>query len=268
MKKPKRSAQVLACCLLLIVGTVLIAWAQQPRPPQSGARPNSSNSRANERIPQFTQIHVRGAIDVEYRQTPNRRNISFSGSQDLVALVSTQVRQGCLHIGFKKEVRNMGKRRLKVIVSSPTLESVRVDGSGDFISKGTIRGNRLSVVASGSGDINCSNVLYNSITAALNGSGEIDLNGIRCNDVSMVVNGSGDIDTSGKVRIARLTVSGSGKIDAAKLIADNAEAAVAGSGKIQCFAVRSLKATTSGSGRIEYYGSPANKQLQGRVRKV
>lgn len=161
-----------------------------------------------------------------------------------------------------------GERRLKVIASSPSLNQVDIKGSADVYLKGTIKGNDLNLNIAGSGDIEAENLQYTNIFALVKGSGDIDLKNVKATTVVSEVNGSGDINMKGSAQKATLTVNGSGDISAEKLAATNVVATVAGSGDIVCYASGQLDARVSGSGDIEYKGSPSVVNKQGKKNSI
>ena len=97
---------------------------------------------------------------------------------------------------------------------------------------------------------------------------EIDFKNVKATTVMSEVNGSGDINIKGSAQKATLTVNGSGDISAEKLAATNVVATVAGSGDIVCYASRQLDARVSGSGDIEYKGSPSVVNKQGKKNSI
>ena len=176
---------------------------------------------------------------------------------------------GVLQENIKKGVKILsGERRLKVIASSPTLNQVDIKGSADVYLKGTIKGGDLNLNITGSGDIEAENLQYTNVYAWVKGSGDIDLKNVKATTVMSEVNGSGDINMKGSAQKAALTVNGSGDIDAEKLAATNVVATVAGSGDIVCYASRQLDAKVSGSGDIEYKGSPSVVNKQGKKNSI
>ena len=185
-------------------------------------------------VSNFSSIRVLGSPDVEYRQSSgSKTTISVYGSDNLVDLLEVSTVNGVLQVNIKKGVKILsGERRLKVIASSPSLNQVDIKGSADVYLKGTIKGNDLNVKAT---------------------------------IVMSEVNGSGDINMKGSAQKAALTVNGSGDIDAEKLAATNVVATVAGSGDIVCYAAGQLDAKVSGSGDIEYKGSPS---VVNKVRRI
>ena len=202
-------------------------------------------------VSNFSSISVLGSPDVEYRQSNgSKTTVSIYGSDNLVDLLEVSTVNGVLQVNIKKGVKILsGERRLKVIASSPSLNQVDIKGSADVYLKGTIKGNDLNLNIAGSGDIEAENLQYANIFALVKGSGDIDLKNVKATTVMSEVNGSGDIS-------------------AEKLAATNVVATVAGSGDIVCYASRQLDARVSGSGDIEYKGSPSVVNKQGKKNSI
>ena len=217
-------------------------------------------------VSNFSSIRVLGSPDVEYRQSNgSKTTVSIYGSDNLVDLLEVSTVNGVLQVNIKKGVKILsGERRLKVIASSPSLNQVNIKGSADVYLKGTIKGNDLNLNIAGSGDIEAENLQYVNIFALVN----IDLKNVKATTVMSEVNGSGDINMKGSAQKATLTVNGSGDISAEKLAATNVVATVAGSGDIVCYASRQLDARVSGSGDIEYKGSPSVVNKQGKKNSI
>ena len=202
-------------------------------------------------VSNFSSIRVLGSPDVEYRQSNgSKTTVSIYGSDNLVDLLEVSTVNGVLQVNIKKGVKILsGERRLKVIASSPSLNQVDIKGSADVYLKGTIKRNDLNLNIAGSGDIEAENLQYANIFALVKGSGDIDLKNVKATTVMSEVNGSGDIS-------------------AEKLAATNVVATVAGSGDIVCYASRQLDARVSGSGDIEYKGSPSVVNKQGKKNSI
>lgn len=202
-------------------------------------------------VSNFSSIRVLGSPDVEYRQSNgSKTTVSIYGSDNLVDLLEVSTVNGVLQVNIKKGVKILsGERRLKVIASSPSLNQVDIKGSADVYLKGAIKGNDLNLNIAGSGDIEAENLQYANIFALVKGSGDIDLKNVKATTVMSEVNGSGDIS-------------------AEKLAATNVVATVAGSGDIVCYASRQLDARVSGSGDIEYKGSPSVVNKQGKKNSI
>lgn len=221
-------------------------------------------------IKNFNTIKVMGSPDVEYRQSKEAYSkVSIYGSDNLVDLLEVSTVDGVLQVNFKKGIKILsGERRLKVIASSPSLNLVEIKGSADVYLKGTVKGDDLKLNVVGSGDIEAENLRYATISTVVKGSGDIELKSVKATIVEAIVNGSGDIDIKGSAQRATLTVNGSGDISADKLVTSKVVATVAGSGDLTCYASKQLDAKVSGSGDIEYKGSPSVVNKQGKKNSI
>ena len=217
-------------------------------------------------VSNFSSIRVLGSPDVEYRQSSDSKTtVSIYGSDNLVDLLEVSTVNGVLQVNIKKGVKILsGERRLKVIASSPSLDDVDIKGSADVYLKGTLKGADLNLNITGSGDIEAENLQYTNLSAFIKGSGDIDVKNVKATTVKTIVSGSGDVKMKGSTQTAMLTVNGSGDISADKLTATNVVATVSGSGDISCYASKQLDAKASGSGDIEYKGSPSIVNKQGK----
>jgi len=80
-------------------------------------------------------------------------------------------------------------------------------------------------------------------------------------DLSLVLSGSGRISMRGAAENFRLTLSGSGRLEAFDLIAAAAEITISGSGRSETTIMDQLNATITGSGRIAAQGSAQEARL-------
>lgn len=113
----------------------------------------------------------------------------------------------------------------------------------------------------GSGDIHGKNTLnVKKLTLNISGSGNINIDKIITDELNAEIGGSGDIKlTTGQANSATYIIDGSGKIVADKIEAADVEANVDGSGDIYCYAGKTLKAKINGSGNVKYKGEPKTK---------
>jgi hypothetical protein len=90
----------------------------------------------------------------------------------------------------------------------------------------------------------------------LSGSGNIVVNDIEAESLKVALPGSGTLTGSGTATRLDVTVSGSGVVQFTRLVANDVQALVSGSGSIFITATKSLDASVAGSGAILYTGSP------------
>jgi hypothetical protein len=93
---------------------------------------------------------------------------------------------------------------------------------------------------------------------ALSGSGIVSVQGVRAKTFAVTLPGSGLLRAGGSADRLVVTLSGSGLAQLGGLVARDARAVVAGSGRIDVTATRTLRASVPGTGAIFYGGNPAH----------
>ena len=155
----------------------------------------------------------------------------------------------------KQEVsRKLGKSVL--VLTTPTLTDVTVNGSSYFKVNGDLRADKFTAMINGSGDINlggvqCAKGDFNAVVngsgdvvvrrevkakrvdVAVNGSGDVNCDIITAYDVVGQVNGSGDVVINKLVSVnSAFNVNGSGDVKARNIVGDEVIAGVTGSGDV------------------------------------
>jgi hypothetical protein len=86
--------------------------------------------------------------------------------------------------------------------------------------------------------------------------------------VTANLNGSGQLRVAGAVRSLSARSNGSGHLDLADLVSDQADLSSTGSGGITANVRQSLVAQNGGSGGIRVYGNPAQRTVSGKLIQV
>ncbi|MCK9160176.1 MAG: head GIN domain-containing protein [Bacteroidaceae bacterium] len=229
-------------------------------------------------IPEFSSLQQAGSIDVVYRQEPGKPRVEIYGSDNIVPLVITEVKNNVLIVRFRPNtyIRNTGK--LEVRVFSPEMKNISLSGSGELrmpdgvksdsdlsvslTGSGDLKGKfvqcqKLSVQLTGSGDLSLQNVICSDFSACVNGSGDMSLYAVKGSKGLAVIHGSGDVKLSGEMDEMDYQCTGSGDIYAKKLKANNVSVASSGSGDIDCYASKAIKGSIHGSGSVNCDGNPA-----------
>lgn len=182
----------------------------------------------------FHSIYFTGSIDVE-ATAGQEQSITVQGDDNLLEYVTTEVRDGVLLVSLESGSYNF-RKPMVVRIQVPALDSVQLNGSGDFTVHGVTR-DQFDVTLRGSGDL---------VVKSL------DTQRLRVN-----LEGSGDIKISGKTQKLALTLQGSGDMNLVGLEADLVHTSLAGSGDIRVRAREALDVTIAGSGEVGYFGEPA-----------
>jgi hypothetical protein len=186
-------------------------------------------------VGEFTRLELSCSADVSLVQG-DQLAVSIEGEDNILPLIETKVSGHTLNIDAKQPANFRTTKPLTVHITAPVITSIRVTGSGDVeMSKWMV--DSLELIATGSGNIHLASLETPSLTARLSGSGDISIEG----------GGGGNQE---------ITTSGSGDYNAASMESREVNATTSGSGDITVWVTHSLSASISGSGDIRYYGSP------------
>lgn len=185
----------------------------------------------------YDAVASAGWFDVEL-VAGTEGELTLKGEENLLEYIKTEVKDGKLVIKTEKGVNlspSNWKSGILITVPIEDVGAVSLSGSGDVVSKTTIKTDNFKASVAGSGDISLS---------------------VEANTVKTSLSGSGDIVLSGNAKNFEVSVAGSGDIKAYDLEADYVDATVSGSADIKVTAKEELRARVSGSGDISYKGNP------------
>ena len=183
----------------------------------------------------FDKIDAIGSINIEL-VNDNSPSVRVEADDNILQYIITDVSSGTLEARFKSNIM-FTNTHVKVYVSATGIKKLTVTGSGDIVSKDTLKGaNEIGLEVTGSGDINAI---------------------VDAPSVNADITGSGNITLQGRTKNFDCTISGSGDFKCKNLLSENTTVTITGSGTAHVFASVGLKANVSGSGDVYYGGSPA-----------
>lgn len=215
----------------------------------------------------YTEIREVGAFDAISHSLPcklyfsqaDKQEVRVESTEEFAGKVITVVENGTLKL--KMEEGRYPKLILRVVISSPDIESLQTHGSGDIVQEGTLRvKGDLEVKTHGSGDIRMGTIQAKAFNAQSSGSGDIRIESVSSADFTASARGSGDLNLA-RVDCAgfKLSTAGSGDITLGSLTAKGkAEVRTSGSGDIRLSEVAvdgDMELKTVGSGDITVNGS-------------
>lgn len=186
----------------------------------------------------FSAVSVSGSWDVYITQGATE-SVKVEAPSNVIGKIITEVEGGTLKIYSKNDNWgwNMGNKKIAVYITAKTLNSIGMSGSGDIFFKGGIKGDKLALRLSGSGDI---------------------LGRVSVNELESSISGSGDIKVSGTAKTSAVKVVGSGDFTGADLVTQSTMVKVAGSGDARVNASQKVDASVVGSGDVYYTGGATN----------
>lgn len=183
---------------------------------------------------EFTHISSSGSWDVmvAYGSTCS---VQVEGDENLLPYIITELESNQIKIHSKKNTNLRSKNKIVIYITLPKLSGIDLSGSGTIVGEGKFH-------------------TEGTLQTNLSGSGNIKLLFNTAQSVTIRIAGSGDIQLEGKAENAEISISGSGNADCNKLQVDHAVARISGSGNVHIFSNKSVKASISGSGNVEYRG--------------
>lgn len=158
-------------------------------------------------VTDFRRIVVEGSADLTVR-VGEATSVSVTGDDNLVAFVTTDVRDGSLVIGMKPGSYST-RVDLRVAITTPGLDAVSIQGSSDAELSG-ISGESFSAQILGSGDVRASGKV-DRLEAAVSGSGDLRLDGLESREARVGISGSGDVEVWTTESLVA-SISGSGDV--------------------------------------------------------
>lgn len=205
----------------------------------------------------FKAIESRGSTDIQVvvdASSSKPYTVTVEGSEERMKLFRHEVSGGVLRLWQESKSGwswySSGGGELKVTVIVPTLERIRVTGSGDVEARG-FAGEALDLDSTGSGDMTIEGKVGN-LRVNKTGSGDVDISGINAEKVKVNAPGSGDIELEGQTARLDVNLMGSGDLEATRLVvSDEVDARIMGSGGIEVCAKGEVDKSTMGSGEVE-----------------
>ncbi|MBW1899489.1 MAG: DUF2807 domain-containing protein [Deltaproteobacteria bacterium] len=88
------------------------------------------------------------------------------------------------------------------------------------------------------------------------GANDIAVSGVKSNRLEIEMDGAGDINLSGKTKLFVVNLSGAADMEAENLRAETVQISLRGAGDATIYASKKLNAKVTGSGTVNYFGSP------------
>lgn len=196
-----------------------------------------SQSLEKRTVGEYDEISVSGWFDVELVEG-NEGQITLTGRASQLKHIDSEVVNGNLKIEWAKRSNlNPFYSFSKITITIPVenIHAVSLSGSGSISGSTTLVAERFAT--------------------NLSGSGEIDLN-VNANSLNSRISGSGNIILHGQAENHNTEISGSGKIKAYDMETDMVDATISGSANVNVKANKEIRARISGSGDVNYIGSP------------
>jgi hypothetical protein len=195
----------------------------------------SAQTEQTRQVSNFNGIASSGPFNIRVK-IDGTESLKITANADIINEIETVVENGKLEIKFKRshgwEHNNVGK--VDVYVTAKSLSTIANAGSGNIKVDGTLRGDEVKLVVSGSA----------SITTA-----------VKSEALRTVISGSGSININGNSNNTNIVISGSGELKGKEFKTGSASVVITGSGNAYITADKTLSAHIVGSGSLVYAGN-------------
>ncbi|MBW2255208.1 MAG: DUF2807 domain-containing protein [Deltaproteobacteria bacterium] len=196
-------------------------------------------------------------VDIEIDDPPS--SVTITCDSNLHRYIETDVdRRGVLVVAVREDTRIDPRTDCFATVVHQDPFLLEASGSGDIDCRGIVP-DLESVIASGSGNIETNRAWCQTLEVSNTGSGNIDLPDLRVGVVEVTSSGSGTTTLVGEPSYVDVVISGSGPVLARELQAFGTTVASTGSGDTEVYASDWVDLTLSGSGDVDVWGSPPNR---------
>ncbi len=194
-------------------------------------------------VSSFSRIDF-GGIGNLYVELGDTESLTIEAEDNLLQYLETDVIGDRLEIHITPNKNIQPKEQINYYLTVVSLDSVELSGLGD-IQLPTLEATDFTLEISGAGNISIASLEAKSLDVTLSGLGSLRIDG-------------------GTVSDQRVEISGSGSYDARDLENQQAAITVSGLGSAVVQVSDSLEADISGSGNVNYYGSPTvTSQISG-----
>ncbi len=189
-------------------------------------------------VTSFNKIDVSGDWEVILTQGESE-SVKLEADKNLLGLIETKVEGGDLVIGAKRNKSLSSEKGLKVYLTFKNLNKIELSGDVKLSATTKLTFDKLQLEGSGSAELN------------------LDLN---ANQLDADMNGSSKTMLKGRISEVLFTISGEGSLSALELNINKCTVDISGDGNASVCVKDELNTTISGSGSVQYKGSPLVKK--------
>ena len=173
------------------------------------ARGDAPVSRETRPVTEFHAISVPGTIQVSVT-VGKAASLELTGEADLLAKVTTTVKDGVLVLDTPRRMRNHS--HLRAIVTVPALDAIDVSGTAELKVTGLAAAG-LAIRIPGTGTVTLAGTA-GTIQASIDGTGQLDADQLAAKDARIAIGGTGQASLRASQSVD-VTVTGTGSVDVA-----------------------------------------------------
>ena len=192
-------------------------------------------------IASFSSVSANTVADIIYTQCDNAI-VKAVGTQEMLNHLQITQNQGVLTIENGMNFNKKSDQPFTIYLSSPTIDSIKTKGMGNWKLQGKIKTNYFMIQSDGIGSFQALKLESEKICIKYSGVGFLKL--------------------GGTTDFVEINSEGFGNIDCENLISKTAIVKSTEIGKVKCFASESVALFNEGIGEITYLGNPTFKNFK------
>ena len=197
----------------------------------------------NRYISDYEELLISDMFDIELQQA-DQYELKVEADSNLLSDIITEKDANTLRIHIRKGIRLKQLNTPKIYIKMPALNHLAFFGAGTLKIDQPFTSKDLKVVISGAATMNLN---------------------LQTTTLQTTMQGAGAIKLTGATQYFETSITGTGNLDAADFIAQNANINISGTGNASVNVIQTLDANISGTGNISYTGDPkqVNKHISG-----
>lgn len=236
MKKMKRYFMPLAAAVLCVLGLGscrVFRFSSDLAEREVVTAEGESVTRAFDSLPEFRAVEFSVPADISY--SAGECALSVTTAQNVLDKLDVRVDGDVLVVELKPGVARLKNvKTFDVVLSSPELRSVGIDGAASFkAGTGVLSSEDFYIEVNGAGDISLASLRASDVGIEINGAGNVTVAGVDCTDIDIEINGASSCTVSGKAESAAAEINGAGDIDLSGLDTRELDSSVNGIGSIK-----------------------------------
>lgn len=229
--------------MLILVSLMVTACSFPPIGGNRRIKPSDTIISETRDVSGFTGIDM-GTFGKVVLTQGDFESVTVSGSDNLVMLVETNVRDGILYIESKVDFYVTSFTEENMLTYTVTARAID------------------SLTISGVGDLEMESLTTPSLDVTVSGGGYIRIDQLVTDDLTIVLSGTGTVELAGEARQANIDMPGLGDVNMPDLEIHTANVILSGMGGATLWVTAQLTGEISGAGSVSYYGSPHQTEVK------
>lgn len=202
----------------------------------------------------FSKVETTGDITVMYLKgsTPS---VKITCDENLADYIETSVNGNQMSVKAKSGVVLTSKNLIRVLITSPSLNTIDLLGSG-IVSADEMTGQNISVTINGTGRLSVKNMTTANLDLKVYGKSSVAIGGVFTN-ITSYVKGDGNVVLTGtNAQTHTLTMEGKGAVKCYDLKSTNAKVVQTGACTAELSVANKLDVDAAQGAYLYYKGSP------------